>query len=114
MPGFLTTFLGSKAWAILRPMLPYLAIAVLVWWGADMRADVAKLRDDIAAEQAAHKADVDGLTALAKGIATVSVDTKRDQQILTETIKDADEPVSAQLGAYLDGLRNNGAAQPAK
>ncbi|WP_420142800.1 hypothetical protein [Sphingomonas sp.] len=116
MPALLASFFASKLGQAIRPFLPYLFVmliaAGLVWWIADLRATIADqaatintVQADLKAEKAARQRDIAGLTALSQGLGKVAVETKQDAKIVQETVKDANVPLSPQLGALLDGLR---------
>lgn len=110
MPAWLT-------WALIRRVGPYLLVGALavvfVLWVHGMQRTIAALKvsdahlsDELAAEAAARRRDVAGLTTLAQGMAAAAVDTKRDATILSETIDHANpSPASPGLAALMRGLR---------
>ena len=97
---------------LLFRLAPYLAIAAALVAGwlyvrglQDMAAQVPILRAEIAAEKQARERDVAALTSLSSGLAKAATNTKRDTQIMTETIGATPTPSSPALRAFLDGLR---------
>jgi hypothetical protein len=112
------TILASKAWSIIRPLLPYIAIGLAVagfyLWVTGMQHTIAKqnaqintLAVNLRAEQVARSKDVAGLTVLAKGTAAIAVDTARDATALQETVSAQNaKPSSPELAAFLGRLRD--------
>ncbi|WP_419827646.1 hypothetical protein [Sphingomonas sp.] len=110
MPAWLT-------WSLIRRAGPWLLIAALAGglalWTHGMQRTIAAqattiagVRADLAAEQAARRRDIAGLTTLAQGLAAAAVETKRDATILSETIDHANPaPASPGLAALMRGLR---------
>jgi hypothetical protein len=97
-----------------------LIVGAFVWWIVDMRSDLAQLRTAneslsvrLSAEEVARRRDVASLTALSTGLAAVAVETKKDAAVVTETVKDANAPLSPQLSSLLDQLREQAAGKPA-
>lgn len=102
------------AWGLLKRCWPALLIvgvigaAWLMLGKIDAQTEqIAKLQNDLKAEQAARAADVTGLTTLAKGAIAAAVETKKDERALDHAI--ATQPVSPAtplLRAYLACLRD--------
>jgi hypothetical protein len=67
---------------------------------------IANLQRDLAAEKAARKADVAGLTILSQGVVAAASARALDDKLLAETIDAKNpQPVSPGLADFLDGLR---------
>ena len=121
--AFLVAKLGARAGRIIAGLLPYLlgALVVLgfVLWIrgmqnkiADQREQIGTLTQGLAVEKEARQRDVAALTSLSAGLTKAATDTKRDAQVLQETI-DASHPSpsSPALAAFLAGLRQADSGQ---
>jgi hypothetical protein len=114
----LARFMAPKVAGWIADLLPFLAVAAVVWWVADLRATVARqkielfgISEQLETERAARQRDIAGLTTLSKGLTAAAADTKKDQAAIVETINHENpEPASAGLAAFLDKLRANDGA----
>jgi peptidoglycan hydrolase CwlO-like protein len=120
---FLASLKTAQFWLKVAPwVVSAIALIGVVLWVRGMQSTIEEQREQISdlsgnlkSETAARERDVAGLTALAQGLAAAATTTKRDAQILSETIDAAHPtPSSPALAAFLASLRAaDQAAKPA-
>jgi hypothetical protein len=111
MFGFSYLKLGLGLGALILIGLAAFALKAMVNKIDKQGQQIATLRGELATEREARKRDVAGLTTLTRGIVAASSARALDEEVLRETIDNRNpQPVSPDLGAFLDGLRGQGRA----
>jgi hypothetical protein len=106
MFGLSSLKLGLGIGALILIALFALSIKLGINKIAAQGKEIATLKTDLATEKAARQKDVQGLTVLAQGMIAASSARALDERTLGETINASNpNPVSPDLGAFLDRLR---------